>query len=97
MDYTTVSTNVTFFAGNTSQTFSVPITDDEVLEPSEQFEAVIKAVHYIEGVQPVPPVLLGPNISATGTIFDNDGELFACILLLKKVLNWFHCRFYCNV
>ena len=66
--------NVTFFTGNTSQFFDVPLIDDDVLEPTERFTIVIKAVHLI-GEQPVPPVMIGANTKATGTILDNDGIL----------------------
>ena len=73
VDYTSVSTNVTIFAGNVSEVFDVPVNDDNVLEPTEQFEAVIKAIHLIEGQEPTQPVLVGAITVATGTILDNDG------------------------
>ena len=74
VDYITVSRNVTFFAGNTSQFFDVPLIDDSILEPTEQFTVVIKAIHLI-GEQPIPPVVIGGITVATGTILDNDGKL----------------------
>jgi len=75
-DYTTTSTNVTFFAGNTSQFFDVPLINDNSLEPTEQFEVVIKAIHLIEDQQPSPPVVIGSTTVANGVIIDNDGKLF---------------------
>ena len=66
---------MTFFAGYTSQFFDVFLINDSVLEPTEQFTVVIKAIHLI-GEQPVPPVVIGTNTEATGTILDNDGKLY---------------------
>ena len=65
---------MTLFAGNTSKSFNVLLIDDNVLEPTEQFTVVIKAIHLI-GEQPIPPVVVGANTVATGIIFDNDGKL----------------------
>ena len=85
VDYISVSRNVTIVAGNVSQTFDVPLIDDNILEPTEQFEAVIKAIHLIEGQEPTQPVLVGEITVATGTILDNDGMLLTCILILNKL------------
>ena len=82
IDFATVSMNVTFLAGNTSQFFDVPLIDDDVLEPTEQFTVVIKAIHLI-GEQPVPPVVIGTNTEANGTILDDDGNL--CILVCSSL------------
>ena len=87
--------NVTFSAGNTSEFFGVPLIDDSVLEPTEQFTVVIKAIHLI-GEQPIPSVVIGANTEATGTILDNDGKLLSCILVYL-VLNCIYCRFHCDV
>jgi len=76
-DYSAVSTNVTFFAGNTSQFFNVSLVDNNILEPTERFEAAIKAVHLIGGRQPIPPVVIGSTTVANGVIVDNDGKLLA--------------------
>jgi len=76
-DYTNASTNVTFSAGDTSQFFNVTLIDDNILEPTEQFEAVIKAIHLIGGQQPIPPVIIGSTTVANGVIVDNDGKLLA--------------------
>lgn len=80
VDYTDVSTNITFFAGSTSQVLNVTLIDDNVLEPTEQFEAVIKAIHLISGQQLIPPVVLGSVTEADGDILDNDGKLYAFTL-----------------
>ena len=76
IDYTAVLINVTFLAGTTSQFFDVPLINDTVLEPTEQFIVEIKAIYLIE--QPVPPVIIGSNTVATGTILDDDGKLLLC-------------------
>ena len=73
VDYTSVSRNVTIGAGNVSKVFDVPVNDDNILEPTEKFEAVIKAIHLIGRQQPIPPVVIGLITVATGTILDNDG------------------------
>ena len=73
IDYTTVSINVTFIAGSISQFIDVPLINDTVLEPTEEFTVEIKAIHLME--QPVPPVVIGSNTVATGTILDDDGKL----------------------
>jgi len=74
-DYTTASTNVTFFAGDRSQFFNVSLIDGNILEPTKQFEAVIKAIHLIEDQQPNPPLIIGSTTVANGVIIDNDGKL----------------------
>ena len=78
VDYTTVSTNVTILAGSSSQSFNVSLTDDNILEPTEQFEVVIKAIHLIEEQQLIPLVLIGATNVSTGTILDDDGKLLPC-------------------
>ena len=75
VDYTAVFTNITIFAGNTSQSFDVPLYDDNVLEITEQFQVVIKAIHLIGEQQPIPPVVLGAITVANGTILDDDSKL----------------------
>ena len=75
VDYTTLSTNVTIFAGSSSQSFNVSLTDDNILEPTEQFEIEIKAIHLIGGQQPIPFVLTGAYNVATGTVLDDDGKI----------------------
>ena len=73
-----MSTNVTIPAGSSSQSFNVSLTDDNILEPTEQFEVVIKAIHLIEEQQPIPLVLIGATNVSTGTILDDDGKLLPC-------------------
>jgi len=74
-DYNITSTNVTFFAGNRHQFLNIPLIDDNILEPTEQFEAVIKAIHLIGGQQPIPPVVIGSTAIVNGVIVDNDGKI----------------------
>ena len=78
--YTTISINATIFAGNASQSFNVFLNDDNILEPIEQFEVVIKAIHLIGEQQPIPLVVLG---AITVTILDDDGKL-VIFLVLKE-------------
>ena len=75
MDYTTISTNITIFAGNTSQSFNVLLYDDDILETTEQFEVTIKTIHLIGEQQPIPPVVLGAITVANGIVLDDDGKL----------------------
>ena len=61
-DYTAVSGTLTFGAGSTSRTIAVPIADDPLDEPDEQFTVTLRApVNATVGVA-----------QATGTIADND-------------------------
>ena len=81
MDYTTFHTNIPIFAGNASQSFNFPLNDDNILEPTEQFEVVIQAIHLIGEQQPIPPVVLGAITVANGTILDDDGKLVIFVVL----------------
>jgi subtilisin family serine protease len=63
-DYTTVSQNVSFAAGETSKTVSVPITDDTLVEGSETVSLVLS--------YPSAGATLGSPSTATLTITDND-------------------------
>ena len=72
IDFTTVSTSVTFPAGSTSQIVNVTLNDDDILEPTEQYQVFIKSI-IVTGEEPIPPVVLGDIIVANGTILDNDG------------------------
>ena len=61
-DYTTARGTLTFGAGSTSRTIAVPIADDPLDEPDEQFTVTLQApVNATVGVA-----------QATGTIADND-------------------------
>ena len=68
MDYTSGPYTVTIPAGVTTATFSVPITDDMILEGDEDFMLTI---------DPSLPdgVMLGTPSEATVTIVDDDCEL----------------------
>ncbi len=66
-DYITSSGIITFTPGNTNQTFSVPITDDALIEWSETFTILLSSPS-----PPVPTTTLGTPYSATVTILDND-------------------------
>ena len=68
MDYTSGPYTVTFPAGQTTATFSVPINDDDILEEEEDFMLTI---------DPSLPdgVIRGTPSEATVTIVDNDSKL----------------------
>ena len=71
IDYTTVSTSVMFPGGSTSQIVNVALTDDDIPEPTEQYQVFIKAIS-VTGEEPIPPVILGDITVANGIIIDND-------------------------
>ncbi len=63
LDYTSTSGTLTFTAGETSKTISVPIIDDELVEGNETFSVQLSA--------PVGADLA--DASATATIINDDG------------------------
>ncbi|MEM9264082.1 MAG: DUF4347 domain-containing protein [Cyanobacteria bacterium P01_F01_bin.13] len=65
-DYTTTSDTLTFTAGQTSQTITVPILNNIAVEDSETFSVILS--------NPTGAVL-GPQTTSTVTILDNDLEL----------------------
>lgn len=66
-DYTSVSGNLSWASGETGiKTFSVPIVDDNVMEPNESFTVSISAA---SGAS------LGSPATANITITDNDGNV----------------------
>lgn len=68
LDYTAVSTTVTFAAGDLSETVNVPILDDSLNEGNEQFTASL--------TNPSDGAALGANALATVTITDFEpGQL----------------------
>ena len=69
-DYTSVSRMVTFSAGQSNASVSVPITNDNVIEDSEMFSGSLSAV--TENVDIVAD-------SANVTIMDDDGELMSIL------------------
>ena len=69
-DYTSVSRMVTFSAGQSSASVSVPVTNDNVIEASEMFSGSLSAV--TENVD------IGAD-TATVTIMDDDGELVSIL------------------
>ena len=67
-DYTSISRMVTFSAGQSSASVSVPITNDNVIEATEMFSASLTAVS--ENIE------IGAD-TADVTIIDDDGELMS--------------------
>jgi len=63
-DYTAVDQTVTFAAGETSKTVSVPVTDDSSIEGNETVQLSLSS--------PSAGVMLGSPSTATLTIVDND-------------------------
>ena len=66
-DYTTVSMDLTFSAGNTNQTVMIPITGDTVEEGTESFTVSLTTGD--------SAVMLNPS-TTTVTIEDDDGKFF---------------------
>ena len=73
-DYTSVSRMVTFSAGQSSASVSVPITNDNVIEATEMFSASLTAVS--ENVE------IGAD-TADVTIIDDDGELMPILCYIR--------------
>ena len=69
-DYTSVSRMVTFSAGQSNASVSVPISNDNVIEDSEMFSGSLSAV--TENVD------IGAD-TANVTIMDDDGELMSIL------------------
>ena len=65
-DYTSVSRMVTFSAGESSTSVSVPITNDTVIEDSEMFSGSLAAI--------IENVYIGAD-TANVTVVDDDGGL----------------------
>ena len=63
-DYPATSGNLTFAAGETQKTFTVPIVDDTAVEPTESFNVTLSS--------PTGGATLGSQSAATITILDND-------------------------
>ena len=67
MDYTSGPYPVTFFAGQTTATFDVPINDDDIFEIDENFILTINP-----SLLPTRITTVGNSGQATVTIVDND-------------------------
>ena len=69
MDYDSGPYTVTFPAGQTTSSFSVPINDDDILEGNENFMLTIDETLLPTGVT------RGNPGEATVTIVDDDGKV----------------------
>ena len=69
-DYTTVSMDLTFNSGTTTQTVMIPIIGDNVVESTESFTVSLTSAD--------SAVTLNPSIS-TVTIQDDDDSKFWCM------------------
>src|SRR5262249_31127281 len=65
-DYASTNGTLNFGSTDTSKTFSVPITNDLLIEGNETFTVALSSP------SPNPPLSLGAPSSATVTIVDND-------------------------
>jgi hypothetical protein len=65
-DYTDVSGTLTFSAGVTTRTFSVPLLDDQTFESNETFAATIHS--------PTNGATLGNLVTTTATIIETDAR-----------------------
>ena len=86
MDYDSGPYTVTFPAGVTSASFSIPINNDTILEGNENFMLTIN--------QTLPDgVTRGTPSEATVTIVDDDGKysestfVFVIIITVKLIVN----------
>ena len=69
MDYTSTAIIATFAAGTANTTVNVPVTKDEILEPSESFGLTFTVPSMLS-----TRVLVGDPNTATGDIIDSNGK-----------------------
>ena len=69
MDYTSTPINATFAVGTANTTVNVPVTEDEILEPSESFSLTFTVTPMLS-----TRVLVGDPNTATGNIIDSNGK-----------------------
>ena len=65
VDYTVTSSDLTFDAATSSQTVTIPILEDDIVEGSETITVTLTSTD--------PAAILNPQ-SASVTIEDNDGK-----------------------
>jgi Calx-beta domain/FG-GAP-like repeat/Bacterial Ig-like domain (group 2)/ASPIC and UnbV len=76
-DYTAASGTLTFAAGETSKTFTIPIIDDALVEGNETVNLTLSS--------PTGGATLGATATAALTIVDNDGQ--AVTVTLQQGVN----------
>ena len=74
VDYDSGPYTVTFPAGETSVSFDVPITNDNILEGDETFTVAVDPSSLPNDVE------VGDPSSATVTIVNDDCELLVCMI-----------------
>ena len=79
MDYDSGPYTVTFPAGQTTATFNVPITDDNILEGDENFMLTINGTLLPNGIT------RGMPGEATVTIVDDDRKNKSCKTMGKLI------------
>ena len=85
-DYSAGPYNVTIYAGDTSASFNISITDDNVLEENETFRLVITPESL--------PNLVSRGISATTTVIikNDDGQLSIKHKIYSNFLSQMHSK-----
>lgn len=78
MDYTSTPIIATFAAGTVSSTVNVPVTNDNIIEPSETFGLTF-TIPYMLSTR----VLVGDPNEATGNITDSTGKDHSYIYMVK--------------
>ena len=69
MDYTSTPLLATFSVGTTRIEISVPITEDDIIEPLEELDFIFAIPLSISDV-----IVAGTEMIATGIIIDSTGE-----------------------
>ena len=69
MDYTSTPLLATFSVETTGIEISIPITEDDIIEPLEEIELIFTIPLSISNV-----IVAGTEMTATGVIIDSTGE-----------------------
>ena len=69
MDYISTPLLATFSIGTTTTNFTIPISEDNIIEPLEEFDLIFTIPLSISDV-----IIAGTEMTATGVIIDSTGE-----------------------